>query len=85
MSKRFLDRTHETLCFAVLLDQHESTRYLGFFLLPSYRAVFVRAAKFPGLFDLVGLIPERESYLFCLKGKKMVLSKVAYEAVLAAR
>jgi hypothetical protein len=45
----------------------------------------VRAAKFLGLFDLVGLIPESQSYLFCLMGKKMALSKVAYETVLAAR
>jgi hypothetical protein len=45
----------------------------------------VRAAKFLSLFDLVSLIPESESYLFCLMGKKMALSKVAYDAVLAAR
>jgi hypothetical protein len=47
--------------------------------------VFVCAAKLLGLFDLLSLIPAKKSYLFCLMGKKMALSKVAYGTALAAR
>jgi hypothetical protein len=45
----------------------------------------VCAAKLLGLFDLVNLIPGKESHLFCFMGRKMALSTVAYDAVLAAR